>query len=83
VENDLKYEPVLPLTKKELIAKLESADPQTVASAIYAATKYEHDSKWVQELCIKGLGSTDLAIRWASATCLGDLAFFREISSRF
>jgi hypothetical protein len=83
VANDLKYEAVLPLTRTELVARLESNDPHTVASALYSATKYENDWKWVQELCLKGLTSTELDIRWAAATCLGDLAFFRHFPVNF
>ena len=81
--NDLKYESVPVLTRTELVARLDSTDPQIVASALCAATRHEQDWKWIQEECLKGLTSTELAIRWAAATCLGDLALFRRFPVEF
>jgi HEAT repeat len=76
--SDLKYEPVNPVTRKELIRRLESDDPEVVASALYASTKYDEDWKWVQDQCLKRLKSSEVSVRWAAATCLGDLAFLRR-----
>jgi hypothetical protein len=76
--NNLRYERVLPVTKKELVSQLESQDPEIVASALYAATRYEEDWRWVQDKCIEYLESPEVSIRWAAATCLGDLALFRR-----
>jgi hypothetical protein len=73
-----KYEPVHPLSKRELILQIESDDPEVVAKALYAATKYEEDWRWVQDRCLEGLQSTEVSVRWAAATCLGDLAFMRR-----
>jgi hypothetical protein len=75
---DLKYEEVLPLTKSELMIQVESTDPRIVANALYAASRYEKDWKWVQGQCLKGLNSPEVSIRWAAVTCLGDLAFHRR-----
>ncbi len=75
--SDLKYEPVLPITREELTARLESGSPQTVASALYAAARHEEDWVWVQNECLKALKSPEVPVRWAAATCLGDLAFSR------
>jgi hypothetical protein len=47
---NLKYEPVYPLSKRELILQIESGDPEAVAKALYAAAKYEDDWSWVQKL---------------------------------
>jgi hypothetical protein len=76
--SDLKYKPIYPVARKDLINQLESCDPEVVANALYAATRYDQDWIWVQEQCLKGLNSQEVAIRWAAATCLGDLAFLRR-----
>lgn len=73
-----RYESVTPMTRKELTVQLGSDSPQTVANALYAATRYEEDWKWVQEQCLKALTSPEIPVRWAAATCLGDLAFLRR-----
>jgi len=75
---DFKYEAVKPKTRNELINELESDDPRTVANALYAASRYEKDWKWVQDLCVRFLDSANVEVRWAAATCLGDLAFSRH-----
>ena len=74
----LKYEPVYPMAREELVKRLESKDPQAVASALYAATRFEEDWNWVQDRCLENLNSPEVTIRWAAATCLGDLAFLRR-----
>jgi hypothetical protein len=76
--SDLKYEPVFPLSKRELILQFESGDPEAVAKALYAAAKYEDGWSWVQDLCVEGRKSPEVSVRWAAATCLGDLAFFQS-----
>lgn len=75
---DLKYEPIFPATRKELEVLLKSDSPETVASALYSATMYEEDWNWVQDQCLKALTSSEVRVRWAAATCLGDLAFLRR-----
>lgn len=76
MRSKFRYEPVKPATRTELIGQLESGDPAAVANALYSATKYEEDWKWVEDECLKYLESPDSSVRWAAATCLGDLAFF-------
>jgi hypothetical protein len=76
---NLRYEPLHPLAKEELVSRLASDDPQTVASALYAASKYDEDWQWVQNQCLSHLNSPHVSIRWAAATCLGDLAFLRRL----
>ena len=75
---DLKYEAVRPIAREELANWLASGDPQLVARALYSATKYEEDWSWVQDQCVASLSSPEVSIRWAAATCLGDLAFLRR-----
>ena len=76
--NKPRYEPVYPLSRREMILLIESGDPESVAKALYAAVKYENDWRWAQNLCVKELKSPATSIRWAAATCLGDLAFMRR-----
>jgi hypothetical protein len=76
--NDFEYESVRPSTRNELISQLESSDPETVANALYTASKYDEDWKWVQDQCLKCLNSPGILVRGAAATCLGDLAFLRR-----
>jgi hypothetical protein len=75
---DLKYEPTRPRSRSELISQLQSGDPENIAQALYAASKYEEDWKWVQDQCLECLNSPEASVRWAAATCLGDLAFIRR-----
>lgn len=53
---------------------LQSDSPETQAKALFAATKYEEDWRWVQNHCLVALKSPVVRVRWAAATCLGDLA---------
>ncbi len=76
--SDLKYEDVERLPKEELITRLASAKPFVVACALYSATRWDPDWRWVQEICLERLASPHVPIRWAAATCLGDLAFYRR-----
>ena len=74
----LKYEPVERLPKEELIIRLASAEPDVVAGALYSAARWDPDWRWAQQVCLERLTSPDVAVRWAAATCFGDLAFFRR-----
>ena len=76
--SDLKYEKVYPIPREELSRMLASDDPKTVADALYSATKYDEEWRWVQDQCLKSLRSPHRWIRWAAATCLGDPAFLRR-----
>ncbi len=73
-----KYEQVLPKTRSELNRLLESGNPKEIADALYSASRYDEDWKWSQDLCLRFLDSEHVHVRWAAATCLGDLAFFRR-----
>ena len=76
--SDLRYQPIHRIARDQLVRDLESDNPQTVANALYAATRYEEDTAWVQSQCLNKLTSPEVAVRWAAATCLGDLAFLRR-----
>ena len=49
-----------------------------MAEALYSATYHDPDWQWVQGWCLTFLKSEHLAVRWAAATCLGDLAILRK-----
>jgi hypothetical protein len=76
--SDLRYERVDPLSRDELDARLASEEPEVVADALYRAARWQEDSLWVQRLCVDGLRSPHIAVRWAAATSLGDLACWRR-----
>ncbi len=75
---DFTYETVYPIDRERLLRDLASSDPKAVANALYAACRSEEDTKWLEDECVKRLKAADLEVRWAAATCLGDLAFFRR-----
>jgi hypothetical protein len=76
--SNFKYQPVHSAERDQTLRDLESSDPEVVANALYSATRFDGDTKWVESECLKRLTSAELKIRWAAATCLGDLAFFRR-----
>ena len=76
--SNLRYEKIPEFTREEVIRELASEDPKSVARALYAATRYDRDSQWVQAKCLEALKSPEVIIRWAAVTCLGDLAFMRR-----
>jgi len=78
MSKELKYEPVQRLTRNKIAKALKSSDSETVASALYSAAYHDPDWRWVQDQCLNFLGSSDVGIRWAAATCLGDLAVFHK-----
>ena len=59
-----------------LLELFADSDPIVVAEALYSATYHDEDWKWVQGLCLQFLKSEHVQIRWAAATCLGNLATF-------
>ena len=72
-----KYEATPELSRIEIEQFLKSSNPCEVADALYSAARYETDWHWVQSECLSRLADSEVAIRWAAATCLGDLAFRR------
>jgi hypothetical protein len=63
-------------TRSELVAELNSGDSHRVADALVSAIRHEEDWQWAQEQCLMLLKAPAKEVRWAAATCLGDLAFF-------
>lgn len=76
--DELIYRPVEPRDRASLLAQFASCDPVDVSAALYSATYHDPDWRWVQEWCLKFLNSEHVGVRWAAATCLGDLAFFHK-----
>jgi hypothetical protein len=76
--DDFVYKPVEARDRESLLASFESSDPKEVSQVLYSATYHDPDWRWVQEWCLKFLKSDHAGIRWAAATCLGDLAVFHK-----
>ena len=76
--SDLKYESVEKQPRTVIERALSSGDPELVSAALYSATYHDPDWRWVQGECLKCLRHQDVKVRWAAATCLGDLAMFHK-----
>lgn len=76
--DELKYEPVEPRTREELVRMFDSGDGACIAAALYSAAYHDSDWRWVQSQCLSYLTHPDLRVRWAAATCLGDLSVFHH-----
>jgi hypothetical protein len=42
----MRYEAVSALSRQEIVAKLASDDPETVAAALYSAAQFDSDWAW-------------------------------------
>ena len=69
-----KYISVERLDRPILLERLASSDSRVAAEALYSATYYDPDWRWVQTWCLEFLKAQDVALRWAAAPCLGDRA---------
>ena len=76
--DERKYQPVEQRTREELLELLESGDESCISIGLYSATYHDSDWKWVQAQCLRFLTHPSLPVRWAAATCLGDLSFFHR-----
>jgi hypothetical protein len=75
---DLRYEEVEFVSHQALKNEVESGDPARISGALHSASRYEEDWKWTQDQCLRFLRSGHVSVRWAAATCLGDLAMFKR-----
>jgi hypothetical protein len=75
---NLKYEAVEFIPTEILKSELESEDPVRISKALYAACRCENDCSWLQNECLRFLKAESVTVRWAAATCLGDLAMFKR-----
>jgi len=76
--NELKYEPVEPVPREEIMRLFDSDDASCISSALYSAAYHESDWRWVQSQCLRFLTHQNPQVRWAAATCLGDMAVFHH-----
>src|ERR1700724_2909787 len=76
---DLTCEPVEPMSRSAVVHALKSGDPGQIAQALYSSTYHDPDWRWVQGECLRFLTHEERTVRWAAATCLGDLAMFHKI----
>ena len=76
---DPKYVPVEQMSRAEIMRALAGDDPERISGALYSATYYDPEWRWVQDECLKFLKHSDVRVRWADATCLGDLAMFHKV----
>jgi hypothetical protein len=74
----MRYEPVHPQAREELIEGLASNDSERIRSALYSASWYEEDWRWTQEQCLIFLQHSDPNVRWAAALSLGYIAEFHK-----
>ncbi len=73
-----KYEPVEQRTREQVEAMLLSTDAKRIAKALWSATYYDPDWRWVQTKCLYFLTDADVWVRRNAATCLGLLATFHN-----
>ena len=75
---DLKYRDITPFSQAEIEREFLSGEEERIAEALYSATCYYDDWRWAQDLCLAYITSPYVSVRWAAATCLGDIAFLRR-----
>jgi hypothetical protein len=73
------YVPVAPPPDRATLEyNFASKDPEEIVRALYTATRHDSDWKWVQGWLLTMLNSEHVQVRWAAATCLGDLAIIHR-----
>jgi hypothetical protein len=75
----MQYKEILPMSRSELEAALESGNPAAIVDALLSAAFYDADWRWVQGICLRFLDHTDTNVRWNAATCLGHVARIHQI----
>jgi hypothetical protein len=73
-----KYVQAKQRTREQTEKMLLSADAEQIREALWSATYYDPDWRWVQGQCLFFLTHTDLWVRRNAATCLGLLAVFHN-----
>jgi hypothetical protein len=76
MKNRLEYKRVEPDTEARIRERIQSNNPEDVAEALYSAVRHVENREFVQNACLERLESPEIKIRWAAATCLGDLVYF-------
>ena len=75
----MKYHEVLPMSRSELEAGIDSGNQKAIIEALLSAAFYDADWRWVQEICLRFLDHTDTNVRWIAATCLGHIARIHKV----
>jgi hypothetical protein len=76
MSDDKVYVEIPVFTEAEITSELHSDDPNRVATALFSSVRYSDNWKSAKECCLERLKAPEIKVRWAAATCLGDLAFF-------
>ena len=70
----IRYHDVPEITREQAERALSSGSVEEISHALAALAFHEPDFRWVQELCLNYLDSSDRQIGGLAATCLGHLA---------
>jgi hypothetical protein len=74
----MKCEPVKQRSRGTVEEMLRSSVAEQVSEALWSATYYDPDWRWVQTQCLFSLTHTNAQVRSSAATCLGLLAVFHK-----
>jgi hypothetical protein len=73
-----RYKPVVERTREEVEEMLRSNLPEQISEALWSATYYDPEWRWVQSHCLTSLTHADVWVRRNAALCLGLLAVLRR-----
>ena len=62
------------MSRGELEALIDSGNETAISDALLSAAYYDPDWRWVQGICLRFLGHTDLGVRSNAVICLGHIA---------
>jgi hypothetical protein len=71
---ELTYEPISRMTKRDMIAALKSEDPNTVLRGLLSAALYSGDGIWAEKLVYKFIDHEDPHVRGNALLSLGHIA---------
>lgn len=72
--SDARYVDPKPMSREEAADAVDSGDVDRVGAALVALSMYESDWVYVQDVCLRFLGSEVSDLRGLAATCLGHVA---------
>ena len=58
----MKYHEIFPISRSELAVLVDSDYETAIIEALSSAACYDPDWQWVQEVCLRFLGHTDLGV---------------------
>jgi hypothetical protein len=68
------FQEVLPISREEANAGLDSIDPGVLCNALVRVTYHDPDWRWVQTQCMRLAAHSDKNVRGLAVSCLGHLA---------